>query len=208
MTTVHQSDRKIEIYLASLHDQLSPISQPEREEILREIGAHIRDSAEGSGISVNAVLARLGTPEELAAEYREGLLIQRASLSFSPLLLLRATLRLAGQGLVGSVVFMGGFIGYITGISLLLTGLLKPFMPGKVGLWMQRSTTVWRDNGGGLSFGVQASHPRYEVLGWWTIPVGILGGALVLSATTLAIRAFLRSLRSLDGLLDVMDTKK
>ena len=83
---------------------LGPLTIAEREEIVREITAHIRDSAEESGASIEAVLARLGPAEELAKQYREGLLIRQASRSLSPLVLLRATLRLATKGLSGIVV--------------------------------------------------------------------------------------------------------
>jgi hypothetical protein len=87
----------IAAYLADLRSQLAPIAPAEREEILREITAHIRDSAE-MGTPIDTVLARLGTPAELAAEDRDSQLIRTASSSFSPVLLLRATLRLATKG--------------------------------------------------------------------------------------------------------------
>jgi uncharacterized membrane protein len=183
--SITQTNFQIETYLAALRAQLAPITLTEREEILREIAAHIRDSVE-AGTPIETVLARLGTPAELAAEYRDGQLIRAASRSVSPIKLLRATLRLAAESLVGMLVCLFGFIGYVTGISLLLTGILKPFMPSHVGLFT--NSTAW-------------GSPRHEVLGWWSIPIVLIGGAVVLILTTLAIRLFLRFSQQLRRIL-------
>ena len=53
MTTELQIDN----YLTALRLHLGPLTIAEREEIVREITAHIRDSAEVSGASVETVLA-------------------------------------------------------------------------------------------------------------------------------------------------------
>ena len=97
MTTELQLDN----YLTHLRLHLSPLTIADREEIVREIEAHVRDSAEESGATIGAVLARLGPAEALAAQYRDGLLIRAASRSLSPLVLLRATIRLASKGIFG-----------------------------------------------------------------------------------------------------------
>ena len=73
------TDKQMENYIATLRLQLAPLTLGEREEIVMEIAAHVRDSAEQSGASVESVLARLGPAKELAAQYRDGLLIRRAS---------------------------------------------------------------------------------------------------------------------------------
>jgi uncharacterized membrane protein len=178
-----------ETYLAELSNYLSPITLTEREDILREIAAHIRDSVDFDS-PIDVVLTRLGSPRELAAQYRDGVLIRSASSSVSPITLLRATLRVAAKGTVGILVFFCGFIGYAVGVSFLLMGLLKPFIPASVGMWTSKTTTVWQTSG--PTIGIAANHPAHEVLGWWAIPVGLIGGAAVLVLTTLAIRLFLR----------------
>ncbi|MBW4037539.1 MAG: hypothetical protein HIU91_01460 [Acidobacteria bacterium] len=190
MTSTALPNQQIDAYLAALRNHLAPLTLAEREDILREIGAHIRDSVDVLGTPIETALARLGPPEVLAAQYRDGLLVRAASRSLSPVLLLRATLRLATKGFVGVVVFFCGFTGYITGTSLILTGVLKPFMPTSVGLWTSKTTAVWQSNG--PTFGIQTNHPPHEILGWWAIPIGLIGGALILFVTTFAIRTFLR----------------
>jgi uncharacterized membrane protein len=180
---------EIDSYLASLRSHLGPFTIAGREEIVREIGAHIRDSAEESGAAVSTILARLGTAEELAAQYREGLLIRRASQSFSPVLLLRASIRLGTKGFFGFLVFFLGLFGYLTGANLVLTALVKPFLLQHTGLWLD-------GNGNFMSAGVQFPGPGssvHEVLGFWYIPLGLTIGSLALVATTWAIRRSLRT---------------
>ena len=87
--------QKIEQYLSAFRVALRTTPEPQHGEIVREITAHIRDAAEEPGATVSAVLARLGPPETLARQYGEGVLLQTARRSLSPLLLLRAALRLA-----------------------------------------------------------------------------------------------------------------
>ena len=72
---------QMEGYLSSLRAHLGPMTLREREEILREIEAHIRDAEEERPGNLEEVLSRLGTPEALAREYRDGMLIRRASRS-------------------------------------------------------------------------------------------------------------------------------
>jgi uncharacterized membrane protein len=181
------NEMQIENYLTVLRLHLGPLTIAEREEIVREIDAHVRDSAEESGASVESVLARLGPAEELAAQYRDGLLIRQASRSFSPLVLLRATLRLATKGAFGILVFLLGFIGYVIGANLVLTALIKPILPAHTGLWV--------NNGHFISAGIDFLPPAsgyHEVLGLWYIPIALTLGSLTLLFTTYAIRTSLR----------------
>ena len=186
----------IESYLTTLRLHLGPLTLAEREEIVREIAAHVRDSAEESGASVEAVLARLGPAEDLAAQYRDGLLIRQASRSFSPLVLLRATLRLATKGISGIVVFSCGVFGYSMGGGLVLTALLKPIFPANTGVWFNDEQLV----SSGVLFPAPAP-PAHEILGMWYIPLALTAGSLLLLLTTFAIRRSLRVSQRLQSLL-------
>jgi uncharacterized membrane protein len=200
MTTpqVPNSPQELQIaaFLSSLSRHLGPLASPEREDILREISAHIRDSVE-TGIPLPTVLAGLGAPEILASQYRDGALLRAASHSISPILLLRATLRLAAKGIVGMAVLLAAFIGYTTSLSLFLMGVLKPFMPSSVGMWATRSVTTTSTDSANpaVTFGITSHSAPHELLGWWAIPVGIVGGIAVFAMTTLAVRYFLRIAR-------------
>ena len=176
----------IAAYLTDLRTRLAPITLSEREDILREITAHIRDSVE-MGTPIDTVLARLGTPAQLAAEYRDGQLIRTASRSLSPILLLRATLRVATKGITGILVFFFAVFGYVTGGAMVIGGVLKPFLPDRIGLFTTSATKeAWKQTG------IVTNNVRGELFGWWGVPLAIISGVLVLILTTYAIRAFLR----------------
>ena len=174
---------EIDNYLTALRSHLGPMTLDEREEIVREISAHVRDSVESSGGGVAAVLERLGPAEDLAEQYRDALLISRASRSVSPLVLLRATLRLATKGAFGILVFLLGMFGYLIGGGFVLTGLLKPIFPNNTGAWMLNGHIV----SSGTLFPPPAP-PAHEVLGIWYIPLALTVGSLLLLFTTFAIR--------------------
>jgi uncharacterized membrane protein len=181
------TEMQIDSYLTALRLHLGPLTIAEREEIVREISAHVRDSAEESGGSIEAILARLGPAEELAGQYRAGLLISRASRSFSPLVLLRATFRLATKGFFGVLVFFLGVFGYLMGGGMVLVALVKPIMPVNTGMWFENGRLV----SSGILFPPPAS-PAQEVLGLWLIPLALVAGSLTLLFTTFAIRLSLR----------------
>jgi uncharacterized membrane protein len=187
---------QIESYLTTLRLHLGPVTLAEREEIVREIEAHVRDSAEESGATAETILARLGPAEELAAQYRDGLLISKASRSFSPLVLLRATLRLATKGLSGILVFFCGIFGYSFGGSLVLTALIKPILPANTGWWYNDGHLV----SAGVLFPPPAP-PAHEVLGMWYIPLALTSGSLLLLLTTFLIRTSLRVAQRLQSKL-------
>jgi len=178
---------QIDTYLSSLRTHLGPITLSERDEIVREISAHIRDSAEESRVSVETILAKLGSAEELAAQYRDGLLIRQASRSISPVKLMRGALRLATKGVSGVIVLFVGMFGYIIGGGMVLSGMIKPIFPAHTGMWMQ--------DGHLIAFGTQLPQPgptAHEVLGMWYIPLMLTAGSLTLLATTFVIRTSLR----------------
>jgi uncharacterized membrane protein len=178
---------QIDTYLSSLRTHLGPMTLGERDEIVREISSHIRDSAEESGGNVETILARLGSAEELAAQYRDGVLIRQASRSISPVKLMRGALRLATKGVSGVIVFFVGMFGYIIGGGCVLSGLLKGVFPAHTGTWFQ--------DGRLIASGTQLyipPPPAHEVLGMWYIPLMLTVGSLTLLATTFVIRTSLR----------------
>ncbi len=181
---------ELDSYLSLLRNSLGSLTQNEREEITREIKAHIRDSVEQSKSSVEAVLARLGPAEELAAQYRDGLLIRRASRSVSPPLLLRATLRLTTKGFSGIVVFFAAIFGYAIGGGFVLEAVAKCIFPGHTGVWVNDGDLVM--SGTTLTKYIPQP-PAHEILGWWYVPLTLALGSLLLMITTLIIRNMLRA---------------
>lgn len=179
----------VDSYLSKLRKNLPHMPVEEREEIVREISAHIRESAQEPDSSIDNVLKRLGSPESLASQYGHDRLMRRASRSFSPLLILRVTLALAKRGAEGFALFFGTAVGYALGGGLMLTALLKPIFPRNVGLWM---------GPGVFDFGFRVprySDPVHEVLGRWYIPIALGVGYFFIWLTTHGIRWYLRRSR-------------
>ncbi len=181
------TETQIDSYLTALRLHLGPLTIAEREEIVREINAHIRDSAEETGASVETVLERLGPAKELAAQYRDGVLISQASRSFSPIVLLRGAMRLATKGVFGIVAFFLGLFGYTMGVGLVLTALMKPIFPANTGVWIE--------DGHFLSAGSRFPAPPpnvHDILGLWYVPLALTLGSFTLLLTTFLIRTSLR----------------
>jgi len=182
-----QSEMTIETYLTRLRGRLRKLSAEDREEIVREISAHIRECSGEVGGDVERVLQRLGPPEVLASQYSQDELIQRAGRSFSPWLILRATLTLAKRGVEGLALFIGVVFGYVLGGGLIVTAVLKPILPQYVGLWVGPRN---------LNLGLIVPHPQgpqvHEVLGGSYIPLAFCLGAVFLWVTTYGVRRFLQ----------------
>lgn len=181
------AEQQVDHYLAAFRIQLGPIAPEDREEFVREIRAHIRDSAEQTGVAVSAILTELGTPKDLAAQYRDGLLIRQASRSLSPAKLMRGALRLATKGVSGVTVFLLGMFGYAMGGGFVLSGLLKPILPANTGVWINEGHLV--------SFGTlfpRPVAPAYEVLGMWYILLALTLGSTMILLTSFLIRTMLR----------------
>ncbi len=130
----------------------------------------------------------MGPAEALAGQYRDGLLIRKASHSFSPLVLLRATVRLATKGMHGAFVFFCSILGYSLGVAFVVVALAKSIVPSHAGAWMQDGRLV---AAGAFVHGLPPQ--AHEVLGMWIIPLALVLGSLTLLFTNWAIRASLRS---------------
>jgi Protein of unknown function (DUF1700) len=185
------TQQRIEAYLSRLRARLRGMNGENTREIVEELRAHIIDKAAASGdvtaSGVEAALAALGSPEELASQYMTDDLLARVEVSRSPLSILRSLFRWASLSVVGFFVLLGSMVGYVLGSSLILCALLKPFHPRSAGLWASRDSTgdlllsIW------LGFGSAPASGR-DVLGWWIVPIGLLvGSGLVIATTRIAL---------------------
>jgi hypothetical protein len=64
-----QTSPQLESYLSALDKALGPIATSERAEIVTEIKSHVVDAQERGGQNLEAVLASLGEPEQVANRY-------------------------------------------------------------------------------------------------------------------------------------------
>jgi hypothetical protein len=191
MTINGESERRIEVYLGRLRRQLRAISDTEVRDIVEELRSHILDKAAAAGevtdAGIEAALAALGSPEELASEYVTDNLLARAEVSRSPLKILRSLFRWATLSVAGFFVLLGSMVGYFFGIVFVLVAIAKLFHPRTAGLWTYPST----DGGSELSFRLgfgSAPLGGHDLLGWWVIPIGwIAGCGLVMLTTSVAV---------------------
>lgn len=185
-------DPRVNDYLAQLRRALAGMTLAEREDLVEEIHMHIRERAGDSSANVDEILAGLGPADDLAQQYRTGLLVQKARHSISPLVILRAALRWALTGVEGFVVFLIALVGYLMGGGFLLLALLKPIFPQRTGLWVGPDAFEFTIRTGVLPVSTPALH---EVLGWWFMPVCAVLGSLALIATTKLIQFLMKRFR-------------
>ncbi|HEY3929310.1 MAG TPA: DUF1700 domain-containing protein [Candidatus Koribacter sp.] len=181
-------------YLQSLRSHLKSLPATTREEIVLEIASHIQDALSQPGASLEAILARLGPPERVAAAYRDNFLMRRARRSFSPIVIAHAAVRLATKGIFGFLVFLCAIIGYSIGGSFVFLALMKPILPHNTGLWIGGPEVV--------NMGVRfppPGPPAHEVLGQTIIPVCLILGTGIVLLTVGCIRLFLRTSRFVQG---------
>jgi HAAS domain-containing protein len=173
--------RTMEAYLERLGGALRGVDESEVHEIVEELRSHILEKATDS--DVDAALAALGNPEELASRYLTDSLLARAEVSRSPVRLLRNLFRWASLSLAGSFVLLGSVVGYFIGGVFILVALCKPFHSQNAGLW------TYRDSAGDLGISVRLGYGNApgvgtELLGWWIVPVGLLVGCGLVMLTT------------------------
>src|SRR5215831_14082872 len=128
------AERKIDAYLGVLRARLAGVNEAEVRDIVAELRSHLVDRATESG--VEAALARLGSPEMLAAEYVTGEVLARAEVSRTPWRVLDSLFRWASLSASGALVLVASMLGYFLGAVFLLCAVLKPFHPHAAGLWI------------------------------------------------------------------------
>lgn len=181
MTVSEDSQRKIDGYFDTLRKRLRGMRDEDVREIVEELRSHILDKAMVGGsvtpAAVDAALAALGSPEELAGQYLTDDLLARAQTSGSLLLILRSLFRWASLSVGGFFILIGSLVGYFAGFVLAWAAILKPLHPQTAGLWM--IPQPGGDYELSLHMGFAAAPAgAHEILGWWIIPVGILGVGL------------------------------
>jgi hypothetical protein len=182
MTPDTKTADQIERYL--LRFRLALAGAKDKEELVSEIRSHIVERLEDTSRPVDQVveqtLAALGAPEVLAARYHTEGLLQRASTTMSPVLLLRATMRWAMTGILGFCAFFVLFLGYFMAAAFYVSAILKPFFPDNIGFWVGAH---------GASMGMQpAGGGDAELLGMWFAPVALALGCLCIIGTTKFVR--------------------
>jgi hypothetical protein len=191
MTITGDSQQRLDAYLHRLRTCLRGFKDDQVRDIVEELRSHVVDKVSAAGAiapdGVEAALAALGSPEELASQYVTDNLLARAEVSRSPVQILRSLFRWASLSIAGFFVLLGAVGGYFAGAVFILVAVAKLFHPHTAGLWVLQ-------NGGDdlsisfrLGFG-SAPIGGKDLLGWWIVPIGWMGGCgLVMLTTHIAI---------------------
>src|SRR5271166_4570173 len=109
-TMSDSAQQKIEAYLGRLRQPLRGLSDDDACEIVAELRSHVTERAAASGEppddAVDAALAALGSPEELASQYLTDDLLVRAEVSRSPLRILWGLFHWASLSVTGFFVLL------------------------------------------------------------------------------------------------------
>ena len=183
MTLPDHVQRKIDAYLFHLERCLRSLREEDAREIVQELRSHILDKVAPQGsqtpAGVDAALAGLGSPEDLAAEYLTNELVSRAQSTRSPWLVLRSMFRWASLSLGGFLLLIPSLVSYFVSVVFAWAAFFKPIHPDSTGLWM-----IPRGEDFELSLHMGFGAPPgigQELLGWWIIPIGLgLGVGLFL----------------------------
>jgi hypothetical protein len=177
----------IEDYFSQLEAKMTDLPASDRQEFTRELRAHVLDRLEQVAVAsesdCRAVLKALGTPDEIARQYRLERIMNRSAWSISPLPVLRTLLRWTITGVQGYAVFMVAFAGYAFAASFYIGALLKPIFPHNVGFFVGRH---------GLALAEWPLPNGVAVLDAYFIPITIVLGYLFTVGTTLLIRSLMR----------------
>jgi len=182
------SNPMIESYFDALQHQLADLPPARRDEVLRELRAHVLDRLEQVTVPTDddcrTVLKALGSPEEIARQYRVELLLKRSAWRISPWSMLRTLSRWTLTGIQGYIVFIVAMVGYMTGACFYITALLKPIFPQHVGLFVSHQ---------GLNIASFPDPPvGTDLAGPYFIPIAACLGFLLTFLTTVTIRFVVR----------------
>ena len=197
-----QQQQKIDAYLDRLRRRLRGFDPSAVGEIVEELRSHILDraaqsedmSGEAKPAAIDTALAALGSPEELADQYVTDNLLARAEISRSPLRILRSLFRWGSLSVAGFFVLLGSLVGYFFGVVFMLVAVAKLFHPHTAGLWTFPSGNGDFELSFRLGLGSVPAGGR-EVLGWWIVPIGWLGGGALVMLTTYVAVWFVRQYR-------------
>ncbi len=194
MTTASYSrdvQDKIDRYLNQLRERLQGVGDEEATEIVKELRSHITEKISGdeenAHTRLNATLAALGSPDQLAREYTTDNLLARAETSRSPIWIIKSLFHWATLSIGGLFSLIGASLGYFFGIIFVLVALAKLIHPHTAGLWSFPDANGDPEISFRLGFGAVPEAGR-DLLGWWIVPIGLLVGCgLVLLTTRIAV---------------------
>lgn len=181
-------------YIDRVDSVLSPLRASAREELVREIKAHLlesirEDSGHEEAERVLNATEKLGRPEEYLEPIVTNRMIEEGSTTYNPIWILKGLGRTLLRGAKATVLGLGFGIGYLIALTITSLAVLKPIFPDHVGLFYAPGEGLRR-----LAFGfLNDPSARTEVLGYWVIPISLGIGVLLYVALTKMLGALQHS---------------
>jgi uncharacterized membrane protein len=181
---------RLESYMFCLRLALQGLPLLETEAIIEEVRQHIREHSQTGGMISGENLAKtlreLGEPDALAAKYKARAWLVRASSSWSPWVMLRASISWARVGRKGISAGLILFLGYGATLLLYVCASLKYFLSWRFEHWVGRAVDLVMGSPGS---------DNSRVIELLVLRLPLLGAALgtfFLIATTYIVRSLIR----------------
>jgi len=181
-----QANSLLEEYLEKLRKILKPLSPEEREEIVLEIKGHILESLtlfkEGTNEvgNLKIVLEKLGDPKGYAPGFVTDYILDKGVKEKSLSLIFKGLLRWGFSTITGLVSVIFFFALYLLSFSLAIIGILRPFFPKDIGLFVKGGSF----EGLGYIKNVSSDPQIKELLGYAFVPMAIILGLLIFFVAT------------------------
>ena len=169
-------------FLRKVRQGIAPLPLPEQEDIIAELRSHLFARLDQGHPDP---LAGFETPEKLAADFVAEYGLRGALSRGTPYAMSKALFVAAQDSILALLVLLPLLLLQLGAFCCLLTAVLKPFMPDRVGLWIGPGT---------FFVGTLEGHPGvHEVLGWWGMPILATVGVLLFWVANRAMLALIRS---------------
>lgn len=166
----------LDAYLRRIDQGLQGWPPDEAAELRHDLLQHIEDAftADSAGDESERLLRalqRLGEPETFLPQAHAAHLIDAGTQGFAPLTLARGLIASSILGGKRTLMGIAGIAMILAAVTLVLIGVLAPFLPMHVGLLEFPDGT--------RLFGLSTRPGIQELLGAWRIPLGLGAGALL-----------------------------
>ena len=178
-------------YFKRVDKSTRSIPKAKREELKLEIQGHLLESMEDASTDSDSsklmdAIDRLGEPEHYIKPMIADKLLLDASKTFDPRNVLMGLFFNLRSSIKRAILTMIIRLGYFFLFCIAFMTILKIIMPGHVGIFLPT-------NGGGTTIGLLVNPGLHkEILGFWTIPIGVVCTVLLYTGLTRLLRLFIR----------------
>jgi len=167
------------------------IPKTKREELKLEIQGHLLESMEDASTDSDSsklmdAIDRLGEPEDYIKPMIADKLLLDASKTFNPRNVLMGLFFNLRTSIRRAVLTMIIGLGYFFLFCIAVMTIMKIIIPSHVGIFLP-------EYGGSTAVGILVSpEPHREILGFWTVPIGVVCTVLLYTGLTRLLRVFIK----------------